>query len=30
VALERISIELTNAYGKACWFCYNPLLAGQL
>jgi molybdenum cofactor biosynthesis enzyme MoaA len=21
--LERISIELTNACGKACWFCYN-------
>ncbi len=20
---ERISIELTNACGKACWFCYN-------
>jgi molybdenum cofactor biosynthesis enzyme MoaA len=21
--IERISIELTNACGKACWFCYN-------
>jgi hypothetical protein len=22
-ALERISIEVTNQCGKACWFCYN-------
>lgn len=22
-ALDRISIELTNRCGKACWFCYN-------
>ena len=22
-ALDRISIELTNACAKACWFCYN-------
>lgn len=21
--LERVSIELTNRCGKACWFCYN-------
>jgi molybdenum cofactor biosynthesis enzyme MoaA len=23
VTLERISIEVTNRCGKACWFCYN-------
>ncbi len=23
IALDRISIELTNRCGKACWFCYN-------
>src|SRR4029079_14244776 len=21
--IERLSIELTNRCGKACWFCYN-------
>src|SRR5579885_499299 len=23
LALERISIEVTNRCAKACWFCYN-------
>src|SRR4051812_20555999 len=23
VALERVSIEVTNRCAKACWFCYN-------
>jgi sulfatase maturation enzyme AslB (radical SAM superfamily) len=23
VIVERVSIELTNRCGKACWFCYN-------
>src|SRR5262245_59861037 len=23
VAVERLSIELTNRCAKACWFCYN-------
>ena len=23
MALERISIEVTNRCAKACWFCYN-------
>jgi MoaA/NifB/PqqE/SkfB family radical SAM enzyme len=23
MTIERISIELTNRCGKACWFCYN-------
>lgn len=27
-APERISIELTNACGKACWFCYNHSAPG--
>ena len=26
MSLERISIELTNRCGKACWFCYNHSL----
>ena len=26
-ALDRISIELTNACAKACWFCYDCLPA---
>jgi organic radical activating enzyme len=28
VSLERISIEVTNRCGKACWFCYNQSHAG--
>src|SRR3954451_12486885 len=23
MSLERVSIEVTNACSKACWFCYN-------
>jgi hypothetical protein len=23
MALERVSVELTNRCGKGCWFCYN-------
>jgi MoaA/NifB/PqqE/SkfB family radical SAM enzyme len=26
MALELISIELTNRCAKACWFCYNHSL----
>lgn len=26
MTLERISIEVTNRCGKACWFCYNHSL----
>ena len=28
VALERVSVEVTNRYAKACWFCYNHSLPG--
>ena len=26
MSIERLSIELTNRCGKACWFCYNHSL----
>jgi molybdenum cofactor biosynthesis enzyme MoaA len=28
LSLERLSIEITNRCGKACWFCYNHSLPG--
>jgi sulfatase maturation enzyme AslB (radical SAM superfamily) len=28
LALDRVSIEVTNRCGKACWFCYNHSLPG--
>jgi MoaA/NifB/PqqE/SkfB family radical SAM enzyme len=28
VSLDRISVELTNRCGKACWFCYNSSAPG--
>jgi hypothetical protein len=28
LALERVSVEVTNRCAKACWFCYNHSLPG--